>query len=115
MCTLSLIPIGLEARLVVEAVIQHFNTQFGLDFSNIQPNDENQRFLGNTMLYSTKTPFNVTAVANRWLVTGNRPSRCFQMGTGFLQVAFNDTMMLHGLYGGVDGRQVNAGDFLVYG
>ena len=104
-----------ETQQVVEAAIQHFNTQFGLDFSDIQPNDANQRILGNAMLYSTKTPFNVTAVANRWLVSGNRLSKCFQMGTGYIQVAFNDTMTLHGLYGGEDGRQVNAGDFLVYG
>ena len=27
----------------------------------------------------------------------------------------NDTTMLHGLYGGEDGRLINADDFVVYG
>ena len=31
-----------ETQEVVEAAIQHYNTQFGLDFSNIQPNNANQ-------------------------------------------------------------------------
>ena len=104
-----------ETQQVVEAAIQHFNTQFGLDFSNIEPNDANQRFLGNARLQSIMAPFNFTVIANRWIVTGNRRSRCFQLRSGQLRVDFNDTTMLHGLYGGVDGRQVNAGDRLVYG
>ena len=104
-----------ETQQVVEAAIQHFNTQFGLDFTNIEPNDANQRFLGNAMFQSIMAPFNATAIANRWLVTGSTRSRCFRVGSGQLQVVFNDTMMLHGLYGGEGGRQVNAGDFVVYG
>ena len=95
--------------------LQHLNTQFGLDFSNIDPNEANQRFLGNAMFEPFMTPFNASAIANSWIVTGNRRSRCFRVGSGSLQVIFNDTMMLHGLYGGVDGRPVNAGDFLLYG
>ena len=58
---------------------------------------------------------NASAIANSWIVTGNRRSRCFRVGSGSLQVIFDDTMMVHGLYGGVDGRPVNAGDFLLYG
>ena len=54
-----------ETQQVVEAAIQHFNTQFGLDFSNIQPNDANQRFLGNAMLHAIMSPFNATAIDNR--------------------------------------------------
>ena len=104
-----------ETQQVVEAAIQHYNTQFGLDFSNIQPTNANQRFLGNATFQSIMAPFNFTAITNRWLLTGNRRSRCFEVASGQLQVTFNDTTMLHGLYGGVDGRQVNAGDFLVYG
>ena len=104
-----------ETQQVQEAAIQHFNTQFGLDFANIEPNDANQRFLGNGMFNSIQAPFNATAIANRWIVTGNRKSKCFPVGSGQFRVDFNDTMMLHGLYGGEDGRQVSAGDFLVYG
>ena len=66
-----------ETQQVVQAVIQHFNTQFGLDFSNIEPNNANQRFLGNAMLQSIIAPFNFTVIANRWIVTGNRRSSAF--------------------------------------
>ena len=104
-----------ETQQVVDNAIQHFSTQFGLDFSNIEPNDANQRFLGNAMFHPIMPPFNASAIVNSWIVTGNRRSRCLQVGSGSLQVVFNDTMMLHGLYGGVDGRPVNAGDFLLYG
>ena len=104
-----------ETQQVVDNAVQHFSTQFGLDFSNIEPNDANQRFLGNAMFHPIMVPYNASAIANSWIVTGNRRSRCFRVGSGSLQVVFNDTMMLHGLYGGVDGRPVNAGDFLLYG
>ena len=104
-----------ETQQVMEAAIQHFNTQFGLDFSNIEPNDANQRFLGNSTFFFRKIPYNISAIANRWLLTGNRRSKCFQIASGQLQVDFNGTMTLHGLYGGEDGRPVNAGDFLAYG
>ena len=43
-----------ETQQVMEAAIQHFNTQFGLDFSNIEPNDANQRFLGNSTFFFEK-------------------------------------------------------------
>ena len=32
-----------EANQELENAIQHFNTQFGIDFSNVEPNDANQR------------------------------------------------------------------------
>ena len=64
---------------------------------------------------SAKAPYNATAIANRWLVTGNKKSKCFDVGSGHFRVDFNGSMMLHGVYGGEDGRPVNAGDFVVYG
>ena len=39
-----------ETQQVQKAAIQHFNTQFGFDFSNIESNDANQRFLKNTTI-----------------------------------------------------------------
>ena len=104
-----------ETQQVQEAAIQHFNTQFGLDFSNIEPDDANQRFLGNARFHPLMISFNSTAISNRWIVTGNRRSKCFPVGTGFFQVDVNDTIMLHGLYGGEDGQPFNAGDVLLYG
>ena len=39
--------------------MQHFNSQFGLDFSNIEPDDTNQRFLGNAAFGPYRVPFKV--------------------------------------------------------
>lgn len=59
--------------------MQHFNSQFGLDFSNVGPDDTNQRFLRNEAFGLYRVPFNETIVTNHWIVTGNRKSTCFPM------------------------------------
>ena len=104
-----------EAEQELENAIQHFNTQFGIDFSNVEPNEENQRSLPTAAFTPNLNPMNFTLVANRWLVTGNRRSRCFPMTVGFFAINFNDTTMLHGVYGGEEGIPVSAGDTVIYG
>ena len=44
--------------------LQHFNSQFGLDFSNVGPDDTNQRFLRNEAFGLYRVPFNETIVTN---------------------------------------------------
>ena len=106
-----------EAERVRENAIQHFSAQFGLDFSNIEPEDgpRNRRFLGNATLENVKVPFNTTLVSNHWINNGNTRSRCFSVGSGYFQVTFNGTDTLQGVYGGEEGRPVDVGDFMVYG
>ena len=104
-----------ETNQVMENAIQHFNTQFGIDFSNVEPNDANQRFLEYARFEPIAAPFNNTIIANRWIVNGNRRSRCFPIGSGSFSVNFNATTMLHGVYGGEGGKRINAGDFVDYG
>ena len=104
-----------ETQQEMESAIQHFKTQFGLDFSNIQPNDANQRVLGNSTFAPSLSPVNSTLVFNNWIVTGKRKSKCFPVGSGAFEVTFNGMVMLHGVYGGEDGKPVNEGDFLEYG
>ena len=58
---------------------------------------------------------NFTLVSNNWIATGRRRSKCFPVSSGSFQVTFNGTEMLHGVYGGEDGRPVNVGDSLVHG
>ena len=53
-----------------------------------------------------------------WLAKERKNNKNGTFVTAHLRLAafvFNGTMMLHGLYGGVEGRPVNAGDFLLYG
>ena len=104
-----------ETNQVMENAIRHFNTQFGIDFSNVEPNEANQRFFEYGTFQPVANPFNNTIIANRWIVNGNTKSKCFTMSSGFFAISFNDTTMLHGVYGGEEGKQVNARDFANYG
>ena len=92
--------------------IQHFDKQFGLDFSTIESNELGQQFLGNAMIH-----FNVgyKAVYNRWIASGNTTSKSFTVAGGGFEVGFSGDMMLHGIYGGEEGKIVHAGDGLVHG
>ena len=93
-----------------QKAIQHFNTQFGLDFSNVEPDEFGQRVLGNATFFFTLVIGNFTAVSNRWLVSGNTNSKCFNFTGGGFEVNFNGDMMLHGIYGGEEGLPVQEGD-----
>ena len=104
-----------ETNQVMENAIRHFNTQFGIDLSNVEPNEANQRFFENGTFQPLAASSNDTMIVNHWIVNGNRRSRCFPMSSGHFSINFNDTTMLHGVYGGEEGKQVNAGDFVDYG
>ena len=95
--------------------IQYFKTQFGLDFSNAEPNERGQRFVGNASFEFNSVGVNFTAVANNWLVSGNTRSRCFNIGGAGFEAAFNATVMLHGVYGGEQGKPAFDGDTVTYG
>ena len=97
-----------------ENAIQYYNTQFGLDFSNAEPNELGQRFVGNARFQFNSLPFNFTAVGNNWIVNGNTRSKCFNIGGGGFQVYFNGSMMLHGIYGGEEGKPIQDTDSIVY-
>ena len=58
--------------------------------------------------------FNNTYVFNRWLLNGKTKTRCFQVGDGGFRVRFTGTMMLHGEYGGEEGKLAFAMQRLVY-
>ena len=104
-----------ETQQQMENAIQHFRTQFGLDFSNVEPNNENKRFLGNARFEPLASPFNLTIVTNRWINSGNRRFTCFPITSGSFTVNFNGTTTLHGEYGGEAGIQVNEGNAVNYG
>ena len=60
-------------------------------------------------------PANFTAVSNNWIVNGNTRSRCFNIGGGGFEVFFYGSMMLHGVYGGEEGKPVQGDDSIVHG
>ena len=87
-----------------EAALQFFRDRYGLDFTNVEPDEQGQRILGNATFLPIMFPFNNTFVSNSWLVDGRTRTRCFRVGDGGFQVRFSGTVMLHGEYGGEEGR-----------
>ena len=98
-----------------EAAISFFNRRFGLDFSNIEPDEQGQRVLGNATFRPVVFPYNATLVYNRWLVNGNSKSRCYKMGDGGFQAMFNGRVRLGGEFGGSEGAYGFASESVLYG
>ena len=88
------------------AAMELFRNTFGLDFTNIEPNEQGQKTLGNATFEPVMNPFNFTYVHNSWLVNGRAKTRCFPVGAGGFHVRFTGPMMLHGEYGGDEGALV---------
>ena len=96
-----------EIQTAEQSAIEYFNTTFGLDFSQSEPNQQGQRFFQNASFAASKSPFTATTKANRWLVTGNTRSRCFDVCLGWFEVSLLGQQVLHGTYGGTEGRIIN--------
>ena len=97
-----------------EAAMRFFNDMYGLDFTSIEPNDQGQRILGNARFEPTFVPFNFTYVFNSWLVSGRQKTKCFPVSNGGYWVHFSGPMLLHGEYGGEEGKLVSTFQNVVY-
>ena len=106
-----------EIVQVTNDAIQFYNTRFGLDFSQSEPNELGQRFYQNAtfFLFRFAPELQYTITFNRWIVSGNTRSVCFENRAGNFMVTFSDQQILHGTYGGEDGIPVASTDNLVYG
>ena len=106
-----------EIAQVTEDAIQFFNTRFGLDFSQSEPDEWGQRFYQNATFFPARVSpeLQYTVTFNRWIVSGNTRSLCFETPVGSFRVEFSDQQILHGTYGGEEGIPVTATDTLAYG
>ena len=106
-----------EIAQVTEDAIQFFNTRFGLNFSQSEPNELGQRFFENATLQPYRLPPEIqqTVTFNRWIVSGNIRSVCFENHYGGFNVQFRDQQLLHGTYGGEQGTPVALSDNVLYG
>ena len=98
-----------------EAAMRFYKNMYGLDFTSVEPNDQGQRILGNATFEPSRSFFNLTYVFNSWLVSGRSRTKCFPAESGGFQVRFSGPMMLHGEYGGEEGKLVSTDENLVYG
>ena len=101
----------------IDDAIQFFNNTFGLDFSISPPNEDNRRFFQNARM----SPFMILperrhiVTDNHWIRTGNTYSSCYFESFGGFSVAFLSEQMLHGSYGGAEGKPAGVGNFLIFG
>ena len=98
-----------------EAAIHFFRNTYGLDFTDVEPDELGQRILGNATFQTVILPFNFTYVFNSWLVNGRTRSKCFRSKRGGFRTLFSDAVMLHGEYGGEEGKLAFANDIVFYG
>ena len=107
-----------EIEQQTQNAIQFFNTTYGLDFSQSQPDAQGQRFYQNATFLPARVPFSYSVSSNRWILNGNRRSKCFNLQEGGYWVYFTaGPQMLRGSYGGEQGRLITfpinfAGDFI---
>ena len=104
-----------DIQRTLEKAMEFFNETFGLDFSLTTPNEQNEYFLGNARL----SPFfpedvNFVVAFNNRLRTGNARTTCRDVQVGGFRVSFSGDRVLHGSYGGVEGRPVTVGNTMDY-
>ena len=106
-----------DVQHVFENAIKFFNETYGLDFSESQPNEQNEYVLENAKmdLFRFHEYVRFRIVFNNWIQTGNTRTTCNDAQIGGYRAIFTKDQIVHGTYGGVDGIPVKAGDFMVYG
>ena len=104
-------------RHTIDDAMNFFNNTFGLNFSDLPPNQKNEFFLDNARMtpYILSPHVNFIFSDNLWLRTGNTRSSCYHAHAGGLQVNFLGDQILHGSYGGTEGKTVGPSDTVYYG
>ena len=103
-----------EIQQETENALQFFDERFGLDFSLSPPNELGLRFFQNAIFQPIRRSGGVSATFNRWLLTGNTRSRCFNAVRGGYFVNFTGEQLLKGTYGGEEGIEVTSSRSLQY-
>ena len=113
--------LGFNTQQIQDAenqALEFFARRYGLDFSNIQPNTNNQRRLQNATFFPFKVPIRLTASFNRWLATGDTTSsRCYRAREGGYAIDVDPHTMgqvLHGEYGGTNGSLLTPFDTIAW-
>ena len=106
-----------EIAQVEEDAIQFYNTRYGLNFSQSEPDERGERIYQNAIFYPARVSPEVhyAVTFNRWIVSGNTRSMCFENRVGSFRVDFSGEQLLHGTYGGEKGIPVTPPDCLLYG
>ena len=106
-----------DIQHTIEDAIKFFNYTYGIDFSNSAPNERNEYLLPNARMspYILSSHLNLIYSDNLWIRTGNTYTSCYYARTGGLRVRFLADQMVHGSYGGTEGKPVGPENLLLYG
>ena len=106
-----------DIKHAIDDALKFFNETYGLDFSLAPPNEQQERVLGNAKLRLFRAPdnFRLFLVSSNWIQTGSTRFTCRDVYFGGFVVDFTGDELLHGTYGGADGKPVGVGNSLEYG
>lgn len=103
-----------DVEQTIQNAMDFYNTRYGLDFSQSEPNQLGERTYMNATFFPYQLPFTAHATFNGWLVNRRRETKCFPISAGGFMVGFNGTQTLFGTYGGTEGI-LTSGAVLDYG
>ena len=107
-----------DIQHATDDAIQFFNESYGLDFSNSDPNEQNERFVANAKMNPYIIPpdtINFVVTSNLWIRSGSTRSQCYLIRDGGFQVTFSGDQTLRGSYGGTEGKPAGPADLIFYG
>ena len=98
---------------VTEDAMNFFQSEYGLDFSQSEPNQLGERVYRNATFSPYRVPFDIHATYNSWIVNPDRDTKCFASSAGGFSVSFSGDQLLRGSYGGTEGRPVKGGEAIL--
>ena len=102
-----------DVEQVIEDAMNFFQSDYGLDFSQSEPNQLGERVYRNATFFPYRVPFDIHATDNRWIVNPDGNTRCFASSAGGFMVTFSGDQLLRGSFGGSEGRPVMGGEAIL--
>ena len=102
---------------VTNEAIDFFRTRYGLDFSQAQPGSLGEREIEDAVFatFTFSPEIEYTINFNTWIFNNRRSTRCYENRDGGFSVSFKRDTILHGEYGGAEGKPVTSNDAVVFG
>ena len=106
-----------EIQHVFEDAVKFYNETYGLDFSNSPPNEQKEYFFENAKLslFHFHEDNDYRLILSNWIQTGNTCTSYRDIHCGGYRVTFTGDQLLHGSYGGVEGKPAGVGNIIQYG
>lgn len=108
-----------EIEQVTNNAITFFKETYGVDFSKAPAGKNGSRYLKELDVtlfdFQLNPAIGYSLTFNEWTVNGARQSYCTDTRGGGFLVMFGSDTVLHGMYGGIEGRPIRANERIIYG